>query len=340
MSASASINVEEGIRETNRLTVSVIIPTKNRANDLVNTIESLAGQTVIPSELIIIDQSGSNEGKDRVFELLERRRESVAGMNVIYCHDTAIRSGAEARNRAMDLAKSQILLFLDDDVELESRFIEELVNAYHERPDAAGVSGIVTNYKPPRRLMRVWITLFERGVFRDDRRNIYWNAAQLRESAPIRVSRFTGALMSFRAGAVRSHRFDANLIGVSDGEDVDFCVRLGRDAVLLIAPKVRLEHHHSRSERLQDHWVRRRARATTFLYHKNWKNDGRSRLYYWWLSFGYALVASAASCLRCSLSPWQALLLGFREGKRPLNEELGPGISGQRRRGNFRGGRR
>lgn len=317
---SLSVNIEapEHAAEVHRLTVSVIIPTKNRPKDLEITIQSLLRQTVAPSELVIVDQSDSSESKARVFELLERREPSFAAMQVIYCHDPAIRSGAEARNHAMDMARSGIYLFLDDDVELEPGFIEELVQTYEEWPQAAGVSGIVTNYGRPRLLMRAWIAVFERGPFEDDRQSIYWDAARLCGSAPIRVTRFTGALMSFRASAVRTHRFDDNLVGVSDGEDVDFCVRLGRDAMLFIAPKVRLAHHHSRSERLQDHWVRRRARATAFLFHKNWKNGLRSRLCYWWLVCGYGLIATVASCSRHALSPWRALRLGFREGKRPL----------------------
>src|SRR6516225_2305663 len=53
----------------------------------------------------------------------------------------------------------------------------------------------------------------------------------LRASHPIRVHRLGGGLMSFRAEFVRDERFDENLdrslSGVSDGEDVDFCWRLG-----------------------------------------------------------------------------------------------------------------
>ena len=49
----------EGIDQiqSHSLTVSVIIPTKNRSADLARTIETLLQQTVQPLELIIVDQS-------------------------------------------------------------------------------------------------------------------------------------------------------------------------------------------------------------------------------------------------------------------------------------------
>jgi len=76
--------------------------------------------------------------------------------------------------------------------------------------------------------------------------------------------------MSFRADVITGRRFDENLRGVSDGEDVDFCIQLGSATKLVVAPGARLEHRHSTAGRLRDHWLRRSVRGNFFLYHKNW----------------------------------------------------------------------
>ncbi len=214
----------------------------------------------------------------------------------------------------MDLAKGDVWLFLDDDIEMEPDFIEQLLITYQQYPEAAGVSGIITNYHRPGAGFRLWSRCFVRGPFRDERQPLYWKAAELREAAPIQVTRFTGALMSFRRQAVRNLRFGTALHGVSDGEDVDFCVRL-RPALLLINPRSRLAHHHSPSERLTDYWTRRAIRAQWYLYRRHWNRRLLYRVYGGWLVLGY-LVAVAASVLRrCSIAPLQSFLKGVQEAR-------------------------
>ena len=152
-----------------------------------------------------------------------------------------------------------------------------------------------------------------RGPFHDERQPIYWRADKLRNYGPIQVRRFGGGLMSFRAHAIRGKWFDKNLYGVSDGEDVDFCARLGPGAKLLIAPGARLAHYHSSSGRLQDHWLRRMVRGNVFLYRKNWKRGVMNRGCYAWLMVGFALVAVYACVSKLSTAPFKALLTGLDE---------------------------
>jgi GT2 family glycosyltransferase len=232
-----------------------------------------------------------------------------------YLQDATIHGLAAARNRAMDVASGDVWVFFDNDVYLETNFLEQLLVVYGTYPHVGGVSGIITNYKPASRVARFWNMLFARGPFRDERQPIYWKAKDLRSSAPVQVRKFTGALMSFRADLVREMRFDDKLWGVSDGEDVDFCARLKSGTVLVIAPNARLEHRTSPIGRLRDHWLRKSARANFYLYAKNWKTGIVNRLCFCWLSVGYLIVATVASLRRGSLEPWRALLTGVREAR-------------------------
>src|SRR5690348_12119995 len=129
------------------LTVSVIIPTKNRAADLARTIDTLLQQTVQPLELIIVDQSPEPTFTRKIV------------IPVVCIHDPTLSGASVARNVAMDRAQGDIWLFLDDDVLLEHDFIEEILKAYDD--NVTGVSGIITNYSVPPLKQRLWESLFQ-----------------------------------------------------------------------------------------------------------------------------------------------------------------------------------
>lgn len=310
------------MRLDKQLTVCAIIPTKNRPEDLELTLHTLLTQSVVPQELIIVDQSADDESRRRVYRLLDRNPD--AGIKLKYIRDSQISGAAAARNRAMSVAAADIWLFLDDDVCLESNFIEELLSAYRSYPDAIGVSGIVTNYPRPPIVFDLWSRIFVRGPFHDDRQPVYWNAEKLRMSEPVRVSRMGGGLMSFRSDAIRVSRFDENLSGVSDGEDVDFCARLPEGSLLIIVPSARLVHKLSPAGRSRQHWSNRHARSNHFLYRKNWAGKGSNWLYFAWLNAGYYFIASLASLKAGTLKPWQDLTDGIRLG---YQASLGAGVA-------------
>lgn len=109
--------------------VCVIIPTKNRPQDLRLAARSLFAQTCAPGSLVLIDQSPDDTSR----YLVEAELAAVQpgpGWNLRYIHDPCISGAAAARNRAMAVADGDIWLFLDDDVVLSpilssrsSRFI-------------------------------------------------------------------------------------------------------------------------------------------------------------------------------------------------------------------------
>ena len=294
--------------------VCVIIPTKNRAADLVRAVRSVLEQTVAPCSIVIVDQSRDGESQERIrSEIDKAKRESGCLWRLTYILAPEITGSATARNRAMQVADGDIWLFLDDDVVLEQDFIEQIIQSYRDNRDAVGISGIITNQPRLSVMFSLWTKTFKRGPFHDERQPIYWNAERLRNSGALPVKRFGGGLMSFRSNAVRGKYFDTNLSGVSDGEDVDFCARLGADTRLLIAPRARLVHNHSPSERLQDHWLRREVRGNFFIYKKNWNRALGNRCCYAWLFIGFTLAAGYASVRRLSWDPWRALIKGVSE---------------------------
>lgn len=278
----------------------MIIPTKNRAEDLAKTIESLLSQTVRPAELVIVDQSAEKSYTD------------FLPIPVLYIHDQTLSGASHARNVGMDHARGDILLFLDDDVVMERSFIEEILAAYSD--GVTGVSGAITNYQKPSFPRYLWDVVFFRGPFRDDRQPIYWNAARNATSPPVRVQQFGGGLMSFRRSEILSHRFDTQLTGACPGEDIDFCLRLPKESVLLINPKARLIHKRSPDGRDSTNWLALQAQVYNYLRQRHWREGFWNNVCFSWLNVGQMAAAMLASVKRGSLEPWRAWREGARKG--------------------------
>ncbi len=289
-------------RDRDIASISVIIPTKNRANDLKCTLESLTSQTRSPDEILVVDQS-----PEPSFEPGE------VPEGVTYIYAPQVSGITVARNVAMERAKGDLLIFLDDDVILEPQYIEEIVRTY--QPGVAGVSGIITNYGIPPLSRRVFEKLFVKGAFHDDRQSVYWRADFLRAGGPQRVKQFTGAAMSFRAGSVSHLLFDTNLTGGCLAEDIDFCARLPRSAILLIAPNARLFHKRSTIGRTTAHWLDEHSQSSSYMRRRNWHRGLRDDLCFVWLQFGYALIAAVGSIKRRSLEPFRAWRRGANRGR-------------------------
>jgi GT2 family glycosyltransferase len=291
-----------------RPSLTAVIPTKNRADDLEAVVKTVLTQTALPAQLIVVDQSATEQSERRIKSLFfECKPDLHNSIDLMYLRDAGISGLTAARNRSLDLVGSEIVLFLDDDVLLEPDFIHQILEAYRHYPQASGVSGIVTNYSSPSKMFKYWSWLFARGPLHDDRQPIYWKAAKVGQREPIRVTRLGGGLMSFRINAIQGVRFDENLTGACEAEDIDFCTRLGGNAVLLIAPAARLVHKASPMGRTSDHWLQRHARAMWYLYRRNWNHGLVNRVCFVWLNLGYGIAAALVSMHRLSLLPWARL---------------------------------
>ncbi len=294
--------------------VTVIIPSKDRPACLERAVALVLGQTVLPSQIVIVDQSATDESRLRVEALLSGASPTIRQtVRLCYIHEPTIPGAAVARNRAMATADGSVWLFLDDDMEPERDFVEQLVAVYARWPSIGGVSGIITNYSTPSWAFRSWSRVFLRGPFHDERQPIYWRANQLRDHEPIPVTKFGSGLMSFRADVVRHVRFDESLRGLPPGEDIDFCMRLGPRTRLVIAPRARIAHQPSPAGRSKEYWIKEYAQGKLYVYRRNCQWGLRNRLCCLWFEVGCALVAGFASLHRRSLNPWRAFLKGVRE---------------------------
>jgi GT2 family glycosyltransferase len=118
-------------RERQPLPVSLIIPSRNRAEILVETVASILAGDEIPAELIIIDQS--DEENSALAQL------TASACRVRYIHSRATGS-SRARNDGIAAASHRVLVFTDDDVRVAPDWLGRLVHAL----ESAGPRSVVT----------------------------------------------------------------------------------------------------------------------------------------------------------------------------------------------------
>ena len=202
--------------------ISIIIPTINRYADLKNTIADLNKQTVTDVEIIIIDQT------DEAFA------ETIIGEKIIYLHKS-FKSASKARNVGLVLAKAPIVLFLDDDVIIESPDFLKNHLQHYENPSNSGVAGAILD------LNRKWIeTLPERTKHK----YLGWlYKPRNYNKSSLNVGGGSGNLSVRTAWAMEIGGMDENFDKGAYREESDFCYRYTQKFVLLVfAPSAYLVH--------------------------------------------------------------------------------------------------
>ncbi len=103
--------------------VDVIIPTIDRKDSLLNVLKDLAKQTILPKNVIIVEQNPDTNSKSELDYLTSESWPFK--INHKFIHQTGV---CNARNLALSFVESEWVLLGDDDNRFESNLIENLFN--------------------------------------------------------------------------------------------------------------------------------------------------------------------------------------------------------------------
>jgi len=133
--------------------ISVVIPTRNRADLLAPALESILKQDLAPSrfEVLVID----NGSTDDTQHVIDQYKGQLANLSGIYAPEPGLHTG---RHAGMKAAQGDILVFADDDIEALPTWLSSIDAAFQD-PQVAMVGG--NNYPlflqtPPDWLKRMW----------------------------------------------------------------------------------------------------------------------------------------------------------------------------------------
>ena len=269
---------------------SVIICTRNRRDDIVACLNSLASQTYTDFELIVVDSSDTSLSVDPLFS------QAVHVFKAAYTYVRSDPGLTVQRNKGIRLAAGDIVYFFDDDVILADHYLEVMQETFMQHPAYVGGMGSITNMQ--RQSSWFWQIIYATFLLPRDYASGCFTLSGMPTHAYGSTSFKTiecvgGCCMAFRRSMLTTHFFDEQLKRYAYMEDCDISWRIAQEGSLFYQPAARLAHNNSPVAR--DAAIENRAmfmRNYRYLYAKNVYPQNRfSLLAHWWSIVGLFFVA-------------------------------------------------
>jgi GT2 family glycosyltransferase len=221
------------------LTLSVLVCTFRRPNDLLRCLNALAVQTRLPDEVIVVHRADDAQ----TIRFLTDRPAAEFPLRMIATNEIGV---VAARNAGLAACRTDLMSQIDDDTAPHPDWAERIVAHFQDDPVLGGLSGRDRVYDgqafDETRAPKVGILEWYGRVIGNHHRGVG-------PARPVQV--FKGANMTFRSAATAGLRFDERLRGrgAQPHEDVAFSLAVGRRGWRLVYdPQVLVDHYAARHE--------------------------------------------------------------------------------------------
>lgn len=220
-----------------------MIATLGRADALRVCLESLARQTALPAEVVIV-----HSGSDPETRALCEQDWAGRGLRVRY-FAYPHRSAALQRDFAVRRTAQPLIMFADDDMEFEPEWIESLLRELMMQPDIGATMGRILNQPiAPTPLWRAYRRIAAHASSTPGAvvGALVPNGFPEDATAPMPAEWLGGCITLLRKSAYLSvNGFAPHFRGSSPGEDVDLGYRISRRWKVYYVPAARCLHHQS-----------------------------------------------------------------------------------------------
>lgn len=283
------------------LEITLVIPTRNRPNDLMKTLLSFLSQHSLPNEIIVVDQSSPKQAQN-VSEEISRIRCLFPNV-LLRLLSLDQPSLTKARNVALRQAKNNIVLFSDDDVLLLNDALQtvfELMN----RPNCAMVGGLNANdylSRAPRIRSLLSCFIGRRSLFHQKQgsvtKAIYGMFPQRIFNGEVDTRWAMGFFFSVKKDLSKKWGllFDEKLTAYAYAEDLDFSYRYWQQSKkehkeCLISSRLQVNHYGSSANRLPNQALfTKECVNRLYLSYKLFPKQPLSRVAYSWANFCTAI---------------------------------------------------
>jgi len=274
---------------------SVAIPTYNRKNNLEELINSILNQTILPSEVIVVDDGNlHSDFIHRINYKLDTRN-----IRLIYYkknHKKEKRGTSQSRNIAFEISKNEIVFILDDDLLLDSDFFEEILKVWEQEWNnhrLIGIGGVIKNNRKISKIENFFNhVLFLTSEYNWDVTNIgfqIWDDWINKTEIGYYVH---GGVCSYRKNLVQKI---GGFTVFEDGrvalEDVDFSLRAKKEKYyFVIVPSARVYHKKSKTSRENDFTTGfKEGYNRKIIFKRNCEINLKNYLWFTWANSGWIL---------------------------------------------------
>jgi GT2 family glycosyltransferase len=291
--------------------LTVVIPTKNRENDLVALVDSLMLQSRLPDELIIVDQSDTPDSRNNI----TGKWTTALSSDLVYILDPSIKGLVDAKRVGSEKAKNEIVCFLDDDLILDPHFLREIVKPFVQDPSLRGSSGVFINFPKTSKLYKIMYSLFHKGIFSDPRPAVFKEYRGY-SNGLVETSVLWGGITAWRSEVLAQVPFDThNSLFMMEDFDYSRKIRETLENGLFINPNARAIHNHSVTNRASEADQEKRKIFEYISYYKKSKHNTLSYVHLAWLLLGLFLHVTFKSLQDGNISLIKAYLSGIKRGK-------------------------
>lgn len=286
--------------------VSIVIPTYNRREDVLECLLSLKRQDYPNYEIIVVD----NASTDGTAEAIKQR---FPDMKLVKSQKNLGVTGG--RNLGAKHANGDYVLFLDHDTVVDGRMLFELTSVMHNDSSIGLAGPIVYYYDDPR---RIWAAGTSISLISG---RISFNFAdaidhgQFNNTMEVQV--LPAALLVKKEVLNKVEPFDDTFFAVY--EDTDFCFRVREAGYKVVCvPKAKIWHKTPLDRRVQALWVLSRAyyiARNRIIFMK--KHVGNLRLalfltiFLWVYALYYILKSFQFMKMRYAVDFWNGIIDGL-----------------------------
>ncbi len=216
---------------------SVLIPSFKRPDKLVKCLQSLAVQTQLPTEVIVVWQADDTTTRDSVEQLKHTLPYAIK------LHHSVEAGVIAAENTALDAAEGEIILLCDDDVIAPSGWIARHLYFYAD-PTIGAVGSSANNYYPdgspfPKRSMQ---PIGQLTWYGKSYGNMYDHIEEWIGRSPVDVDHLVGYNLSFRRSAF--DRFEVAFKPYWQMFEMDVCLQVKKRGYRVVFDFANVVNHY------------------------------------------------------------------------------------------------
>ena len=111
--------------------IEAVITSYNQGSLILEAVQSLCNQTILPKKIIIVDDGSTDEYSLRILHDIEKNSDLIVPVMLYYKENGGVSS---ARNFGIKKAQASLVLVLDGDDQLEPTYIENVSQLLYDNP--------------------------------------------------------------------------------------------------------------------------------------------------------------------------------------------------------------